>query len=53
MEWFSNNWPTLLIGLGAFILVSGLIRKLAKLAFLGVGLAVLGFLLWPTVSSSF
>ncbi len=53
MDWFANNWPMLLVALGVFIVLSGVIRKLAKIAFLGVGLAVLGLLIWPSVSNSF
>lgn len=52
MDWFAENWPTLLIGLGIFIVVSGLVRRVAKLAFLGVALGVIGLVIWPMVSSS-
>ena len=53
MDWFADNWPMLLIALGVFIVLSGLIRKLAKLAFFGVAIGVLGLIIWPMVSSSF
>jgi len=53
MEWFANNWPMVLIALGIFIVLSGLIRRVAKLAFLGVALGVLGLIIWPMVSTSF
>lgn len=53
MDWFADNWPTLLIGLGVFIVLSGLVRRVARLAFLGIGLGVLGLIIWPMVSSSF
>ncbi|MDH4279522.1 MAG: hypothetical protein OEZ14_02295 [Acidimicrobiia bacterium] len=53
MDWFANNWPTLLIGLGVFIVLSGLVRRVAKLAFLGIALGVFGLIIWPMVSSSF
>jgi len=53
MDWFANNWPMLLIGIGVFVIVSGLMRKVAKLAFLGVAIGVLGLIIWPMVSSSF
>ncbi len=52
MDWFASNWPTLLIGLGVFIVISGLIRRVAKLAFLGLALGVFGLFIWPMVSSS-
>lgn len=52
MDWFADNWPTVLIGLGIFIVVSGLVRRVAKLAFLGVALGVIGVVIWPMVSSS-
>ena len=53
MDWFANNWPMLLIALGVFVVLSGIIRKLAKLAFLGVAIGVLGLIVWPVVSTSF
>lgn len=53
MEWFANNWPMLLIGLGVFIVLSGVIRKVAKLAFFGIAVGVLGLIIWPMVSASF
>ncbi len=52
MDWFADNWPTVLIALGIFIVVSGLVRRVAKLAFLGAALGVLGLIIWPMVSSS-
>ncbi len=52
MNWFADNWPTALIGLGIFIVVSGLVRRVAKLAFLGVAVGVIGLVIWPMVSSS-
>lgn len=52
MDLFANNWPILLIGLGVFIVVSGLVRKVAKLAFLGVAVGVIGLVIWPMMSAS-
>lgn len=52
MEWFSDNWPMALVALGAFIIVSGIVRRLAKLAFLGIAVGVLGLIVWPMVSGS-
>ncbi len=47
---FSEIWPLLLVGLAVFIIVAGILRKVAKLAFLGVGLAAIGLVLYPIVS---
>ncbi len=52
MEWFNNNWPILLVGLGIYIVFSGITRRLAKLAFLGVVVGVLGLIIWPQVNSA-
>lgn len=52
MDWFAANWPTVLIGLGIFIVLSGLVRRVAKLAFLGVAVGVFGLIIWPMVSTS-
>lgn len=52
MDWFGNNWPLLLVGLAIFIIGAGLMRKIAKMAFIGVALGALGLVLWPMVSSS-
>ncbi len=51
--WFSNNWPIILIALAVFIVGAGLMRKVAKMAFLGVAIGVIGLFLWPIVSESF
>ncbi|MEM7323745.1 MAG: hypothetical protein AAF531_11725 [Actinomycetota bacterium] len=53
MDWFGNNWPVLLVGLAVFIVVTGLMRRVAKLAFFGVALGALALVLWPMVSESF
>jgi len=50
MELVADNWQVLLIVLGIAILVLGLIRKLMKLAFIGIGLAVLAAVAIPLVS---
>lgn len=52
MDWFANNWPMLLIALGIFVIVSGLMRRLARLAFFGVAIGVLGLIIWPMVNGS-
>ena len=41
-----------LVALAGFIIVAGLLRRLAKLAFLGVAIGALGLVLWPIVSES-
>ncbi|MDH4074554.1 MAG: hypothetical protein OEY41_15825 [Acidimicrobiia bacterium] len=51
MEWFSENWPVLLVLLGLLLVFIGLIRKLIKLAFVGVAVGVVALVLWPMVSS--
>ena len=52
MDWFANNWPLLLVGLALFIIVTGLMRKVAKLAFFGIALGAIALLVWPMVSES-
>ncbi|MEM7272345.1 MAG: hypothetical protein AAF547_04630 [Actinomycetota bacterium] len=52
MDWFADNWPLVLVALAAFIIVTGLMRRVAKLAFIGVALGALGLVLWPMVSTS-
>lgn len=53
MDWFSNNWPIVLVALAVFIIGTGLVRKVAKLAFIGVAIGALGLVVWPYVSDSF
>ena len=50
MEWFSENWPVLLVLLGLLLVFMGLLRKLVKLAFVGVVIGVVALVLWPMVS---
>lgn len=50
MEWFSENWPVLLVVLGLLLVFMGLLRKLVKLAFFGVVIGVVALVLWPMVS---
>ncbi len=52
MDWFADNWPVLLVALAIFIIGAGLMRKVAKLAFIGVAVGALGLVLWPYVSPS-
>ena len=52
MEWFEGNWPVVLIGLAVFVVATGLLRRLAKLAFMGVALGVIGLVLWPIIAAT-
>ncbi len=52
MNWFIDNWPLILVALALFIIVAGLIRRVAKLAFLGVAIGALGLVVWPYVTGS-
>lgn len=49
---FADQWPLLLVALAGFIIVTGLLRRVAKLAFIGVAIGVLGLVIWPMVSDS-
>lgn len=51
MEWFAENWPVILVILAVVLLFMGLIRKLVKLAFIGVALGAIGLFLWPLVAT--
>ncbi len=50
MEWFSENWPVLMVVLGLLLVFMGLLRKLVKLAFFGVVIGVVALVIWPMVS---
>jgi hypothetical protein len=49
---FADQWPLVLVALAVFIVVAGLVRRLAKLAFIGVALAAVGLVLWPLVAGA-
>lgn len=51
MEFFADNWPIVLVALGALLVVMGLLRRLVKLAFLGAVVGVLALVIWPMVAS--
>lgn len=51
MDWFADNWPVLLVLLAVATVFMGVIRKLLKLAVIGVVVGVLGLLIWPLVAS--
>ena len=53
MTWFVDNWPLVLVVLAVFIILVGLIRRVAKMAFLGVAVGALGLVIWPYVTESF
>jgi hypothetical protein len=50
MDWFVDNWPVVLVALGVFIVVTGLMRKVAKLAFIGVAIGGIALVLWPILT---
>ena len=50
---FAANWPVLLVALAAFIILAGVLRKIAKLAFIGVALGALALFLWPLVNNAY
>lgn len=52
MEWFVSNWPVLLVVLAVVMVGTAVIRKLAKLAFIGVVIGVIGLVVWPAVTGS-
>lgn len=49
---FADQWPLVLVALAVFIVVTGLMRRIAKLAFVGVALAAVGLVLWPLVAGA-
>lgn len=49
---FADQWPLLLVALAAFIIVTGLLRRVAKLAFMGIAIGVVGLVLWPIFSET-
>lgn len=48
----ANQWPLLLVALALFIVVAGVLRRVAKLALIGVVIGVVGLVIWPMVSES-
>lgn len=51
MDWFAENWPALLVVLSVLMVFTGVIRRLLKLAVIGVVLGALGLVVWPLVAS--
>ncbi len=49
---FAEQWPLLLVALAVFIIVTGLLRRVAKLAFIGVVIGAVGLVIWPMVSDT-
>ena len=49
---FAEQWPLILVALAVFIVLTGLLRRVAKLAFVGVALGAIGLVLWPMVSGA-
>lgn len=50
MDVFADNWPVILVVLAVVLIFMGLLRKLVKLAFIGVALGAIGLFIWPMVS---
>lgn len=50
MDLFTSNWPAVLIVLALLLILTGLLRRLIKLAIFGVLLGVLGLVIWPLVA---
>lgn len=51
MDVFVSNWQVILIGLAVLLLLTGLLRRLIKLAMFGVLLGVLGLVVWPMIAA--
>lgn len=51
MEWFADNWPVLLVVLALLMVFMGVIRKLVKLAFIGVVVGAIGLVIWPMIAT--
>ncbi|MEM9565107.1 MAG: hypothetical protein AAGA93_20960 [Actinomycetota bacterium] len=49
---FADQWPLLLAALAVFIIITGLLRRVAKLAFVGVAIGAVALVLFPMVSDS-
>ena len=50
MEWFASNWPVVLVALAVVLVTLGLIRRLLKLAFIGVAVGALAIVIWPALA---
>ena len=48
----ADQWPLLLVALALLIIVTGVVRRVAKLAFVGVVIGAVGLVIWPMVSES-
>jgi hypothetical protein len=48
----ANQWPLLLVALALFIVTAGVLRRMAKLAFIGIVIGAVGLVVWPMVSDS-
>ena len=51
MDWFSSNWPVLIVALAVILVVLGLVRRLVRLAFISAAIGVLALVVWPMVQS--
>lgn len=50
MDLFTSNWQVILIILAVLLILTGLLRRLIKLAIFGVLVGVVGLVIWPLVS---
>ena len=48
----ADQWPLLLVALALLIIMTGVVRRVAKLAFVGVVIGAVGLVIWPMVSES-
>lgn len=51
MEFFADNWPMILVVLGVLLIVTGILRRLIKLAFMGALIGVVALVIWPMVGT--
>jgi|GEM_PF-3920753 len=50
MEWFSDNWPLALAAAAGIFVVTGIVKKLIKLAVFAGAIAVIALIIWPAIS---
>ena len=51
METFASNWPVILVVLGLVLVGMWLIRRLVKLAFIGVAIGAVALFVWPILAT--
>ena len=50
MEWITDNWPLVLAAVAAVFVVTGIVKKLLKLAILAGAVGVIALVIWPAVA---